>query len=275
MRILLFIFTLLVSLASNAVERVVSLAPSSTELAYAVGLGDKLVAASAYSDYPEQAKKLERVADFNGVNVERIIALNPDLIIAWRSGGSLKHLTQLKELGFNIYYTDTTYLADIANRLDDLSQFADDPTIGQKAAKLFRQRLAQLKKENSHNSPISYFYQLSSDPIITIANNAWPSEVFSLCNGKNIFQESPIRYPQVGIEQVLQFAPEIIFTSPHTIQNTKIWQPWKEQIPAVKHNFIWSLNSDWVNRPTPRSLQAAEQVCAFFDQARNKINSQD
>ena len=127
MRFLVSLVLLFIAPFSYSIERIISLAPSSTELIYAAGLENKLIAVSAYSDYPERAKLLERVASFNSVNIERIVALNPDLIVAWRSGGSVKALNQLKQLGFKIYYSDTIHLAEIADRIEDLSQYADDP----------------------------------------------------------------------------------------------------------------------------------------------------
>ncbi len=272
MRLTLFVLLFSVSSFAYCIDRVISLAPSSTELIYAAGLGDKLVAVSKYSNYPKEAQSLEIVASFDSVNIERIVALNPDLIVAWRSGGSVKYLNQLKELGFSIYYSDTTYLSEIADRIDELSQYADSAKIGHDNAQAYRTELKRLQNHYSNNVPVSYFYQLSSKPIYTIAKNHWPSEVFSLCGGVNIFEQSPIPYPQVGLEQVILKAPEVMFTSPHTIQNTEIWQPWQEQIPAVKHQFIWSLNADWLNRPTPRSLKAVAQACEFFDIARKEFN---
>lgn len=173
------------SVSANAIERIVSLAPSSTELIYAAGLGDKLVAVSAFSDYPPEASSLEVVASFDSVNIERIIALNPELIVAWRSGGSAKHLAQLEELGYPIFYSDTTYLAEIADRIEELSRYSTLPEVGQKNAAEFRQRLRQLQELHSDKPPVSYFYQLSSNPIFTIAQHHWPSEVFSLWRSKH------------------------------------------------------------------------------------------
>lgn len=272
---IILILLLAITPSVYSIERIVSLAPSSTELVYAAGLGDKLIAVSKFSNYPEQALALEKVASFESVNIERIVELNPDLIVAWRSGGSKRSLKKLQELGFNIYYSDTTHLADIPERIEELSQYADNPEIGIQTAQSFRTELNQLKKRYSHNRSVSYFYQLSSKPIFTIANNHWPSEVFSLCGGVNIFELSPTPYPQVGLEQVIVSRPQVIFTSPHTIQNTQMWQKWDKQIPAVEHQFIWSLNADWLNRPTPRSLLAVEQVCQYFEFASKKINATD
>ncbi|OLQ87522.1 cobalamin-binding protein [Vibrio ponticus] len=257
-------------LHAQTINRVVSLAPSATELADAAGLGDKLVAVSEYSDYPEYAKKLEKVANHQGINIERIITLQPDLIIAWPSGNPAKDLAKLRQFGFTFYDAQSTSLAEIAKNIDDLSQFADDPSIGQKSANDFRQALKELKQKYNTDEPVSYFYQLSEKPIITVANGNWPSEVFAFCGGVNVFEESSASYPQVGLEQVILANPEVIFTSRHATENAGMWQPWAEQLQALQKEQVWVLQSDWLNRPTPRTLHAIEQVCELFETVRQK-----
>ncbi|AEH32394.1 vitamin B12 ABC transporter substrate-binding protein BtuF [Vibrio anguillarum] len=252
------------------VKRIISLAPHATELAFAAGLGDKLVAVSEYSDYPAQALKLEKVANYQGLNIERILTLKPDLVIAWPAGNPAKELDKLKQLGLRIYTTKTQKLDDIANNIEALSQFADDPSIGQQAARDFRQSLITLKQSYGSQSKVRYFYQLSEKPIITLAKGSWPSEVFEFCGGENIFANSASPYPQVGIEQVLLAKPDVIFTSEHAIKNGTMWQKWQQQLPAVQNGFVWALTSDWLNRPTPRTLQAIEEVCEYFSVVRQK-----
>lgn len=252
------------------VKRIISLAPHATELAFSAGLGDKLVAVSEYSDYPAQALKLEKVANYQGLNIERILTLKPDLVIAWPAGNPAKELDKLKQLGLRIYTTKTQKLDDIANNIEALSQFADDPSIGQQAARDFRQSLITLKQSYGSQSKVRYFYQLSEKPIITLAKGSWPSEVFEFCGGENIFANSASPYPQVGIEQVLLAKPDVIFTSEHAIKNGTMWQKWQQQLPAVQNGFVWALTSDWLNRPTPRTLQAIEEVCEYFSVVRQK-----
>ncbi len=262
---------LLVSFSSQAeqnVQRVISLAPHATELAFAAGLGDKLVGVSDYSDYPEQAKNIEKVANYQGIKLERILALKPDLIIAWPKGNPVREIEKLKQLGFKFYNSRVDSLDDIATNIEALSQYADSPQQGKNAANEFRNNLNQLKKKYAGSEPVRYFYQLSEKPIITLAQGSWPSEVFSFCGGVNIFESSPTPYPQVGIEQVLVAQPEAIFTSEHAIENGNMWQRWQSELPAVKHEHVWSLNSDWLNRPTPRTLNAIEEVCQHFEQVR-------
>ncbi|MGC7892030.1 vitamin B12 ABC transporter substrate-binding protein BtuF [Vibrio anguillarum] len=273
MRLLFINFVVMLCMAfpvQAQVKRIISLAPHATELAFAAGLGDKLVAVSEYSDYPAQALKLEKVANYQGLNIERILTLKPDLVIAWPAGNPAKEFDKLKQLGLRIYTTKTQKLDDIANNIEALSQFADDPSIGQQAARDFRQSLITLKQSYGSQSKVRYFYQLSEKPIITLAKGSWPSEVFEFCGGENIFANSASPYPQVGIEQVLLAKPDVIFTSEHAIKNGTMWQKWQQQLPAVQNGFVWALTSDWLNRPTPRTLQAIEEVCEYFSVVRQK-----
>lgn len=251
-------------------DRIISLAPHATEIAYAAGLGDKLVAVSEYSDYPPQALKLERVANHQTINIEKILTLKPDLIIAWPAGNPPRELAKLRQLGFTIYDSQTKTLDEIANNIEALSQYSANPEIGQKAANDFRQRLQALREQYAGNQPIQFFYQLSEKPIITLSQGYWPSEVFNLCGGQNIFADSAAPYPQVSIEQVLVKQPDVIFTSPHAIANGHMWQMWKTQLKAVENEQVWALNSDWLNRPTPRTLDAVEQVCQYLKIAQKQ-----
>lgn len=255
---------------ATPVERVISLAPHATELAFAAGLGDKLVAVSELSDYPPQARSLEKVANYQGIKIERIIALKPDLIIAWPAGNPAGELDKLKQFGLNIYYSETHSLNDIAVNIEQLSQYADDPLVGQSRAEAFRQRMEVLKSKYDTQSTVRYFYQLSEQPIITLAQGKWPSEVFTFCGGENIFENSSAPYPQVGKEQVIIQNPEVIFTSEHAMRSNNQWTQWIDQLSAVENNYVWSLESDWLNRPTPRTLYAIEQVCKYFQTVRQK-----
>ncbi|MBD1572781.1 ABC transporter substrate-binding protein [Vibrio sp. S17_S38] len=258
--------------ANNVAQRVITLTPHATELAFSAGLGDKIIAVSEMSDYPQQASTLEKIANYQGIKLERILALKPDLVIAWSKNSSPREVDQLKRFGIPVYYSSISTLEDIADNLDALSQWAEDPSIGKSNAKIFREQLSTIRLANQKKKSIFYFHQLSEVPIITVSDPYWPSAIFNICNGKNVFANSPAPYPQVGKEQVIAENPEVIFTSNHINTTTELWQKWS-QIPAVKHKLIFNLNPDWLNRPTMRSLQAIKQVCADFDLARksNKL----
>ncbi|MFZ6041083.1 vitamin B12 ABC transporter substrate-binding protein BtuF [Vibrio natriegens] len=257
-------------LANEPAQRVISLAPHATEIAYAAGLGDKLIAVSEMSDYPEQANKLEKVSNYQGIKLERIIALRPDLVIAWPSGNPAKELEKLAQFDVPIYYSTSSSLMDIANNIEQLSQYSENPQIGQKAADDFRTQLNVLKDKYNTEDKVRYFYQLSEKPIITVAGKNWPSEVFSFCGGENIFYSADSPYPQVSIEQIITRQPDVIFTSRHAMSSDGMWSEWKNEVPALKDGHIWSLNADWINRPTPRTLNAITEVCDYFESVRQK-----
>lgn len=251
-------------------QRVISLAPHTTELAYAAGLGPAMIAVSDYSDYPEQAKNLEKVANYHGIKLERIIALKPDLILAWEGGNSPRELKKLEQLGMTVFYSKPTTLDDIAIAIEELSQWATDPSYAQKTLTNYRADLEQLRSQYAHKRKVPFFYQLSTKPMISVAGSSWPSQVFTLCQGENIFQNSPSPYPQVSEEQVVVRQPEVIFTSEHAVDNNN-WHHWKDKLPAQDKQQIWSLHSDWLNRPTPRTLNAVKQVCQYLDTARKAM----
>jgi vitamin B12 transport system substrate-binding protein len=262
----LLVITPFLTLA-NPIQRIVTLAPHATELAYAAGLGNKIIAVSDRSDYPPQASKLPKVANYQGIKVEKILALKPDLVITWPDGNPPRELQKLKQMGVRLYPSQIHRLDDIADNIEALSQYADNPQTGLHNAKAFRQKLSALRQHYNHVKKVRFFYQLSERPIITIAQDSWPSEVFEFCGGENVFKGAALSYPQVSREQILLAQPEVIFNSRHAVQNTNMWSSWR-QIPAVQNHHIWTLNSDWLNRPTPRTIRAIKEVCQHFDAVR-------
>ncbi|WP_338884646.1 vitamin B12 ABC transporter substrate-binding protein BtuF [Xenorhabdus sp. TH1] len=240
-----------------AASRVISLAPSTTELAYAAGLGDQLVAVSAYSDYPEAAKKLEQVADWQGINIERIIALKPDLILAWRGGNPQRPLEQLAALGIPIFYSDVKKVEDVASELERLAAYSPHPDITKQSATDLRDKFNQLKQKYANLNPKPVFLQFGMQPIFTSSNHTIQSEIVSICGGKNIFSDSPVPWPQVNREQVLTRKPEVIVIGGTEGQKQQVADFWRPQMNVT----IIALNDDWFSRAGPRIIWAAEQLC--------------
>ncbi|MFV8798444.1 vitamin B12 ABC transporter substrate-binding protein BtuF [Yersinia sp. LJYL362] len=240
-----------------AAERIISLSPSTTEMAYAAGLGDKLVAVSAYSDYPEAAKKLEHVASWQGVNVERILALKPDLILAWRGGNPQRPLDQLASFGIPIFYSDPVNIDQIADDLDKLAQYSSSPEQAHQAAKQLRQEVSELRSHYARELPLPTFLQFGTQPLFTSSGHTLQSEVISLCGGGNIFAGSRVPWPQVSREQVMTRQPQVIVVSGDSSQADNIRAFWHPQLAVP----VITLNEDWFNRAGPRILLAAKQLC--------------
>ncbi|UNH26684.1 vitamin B12 ABC transporter substrate-binding protein BtuF [Moellerella wisconsensis] len=252
------IFSITVSYA-EVKQRIISLSPANTELAYAAGMGDSLIAVSAYSDYPPEAKKLEQVADWQGINLERIIALKPDLILAWRGGNPQRPLDQIAALGIPVIYFDPNSINEIIAAINTLAEYSPHPDIAKKSTQLLQQQLDDLHQKyqnNAINKPV--FIQLGTQPLFTAGGKTLQNEIVALCGGQNIFANSQIPWPQVSREQVLVRQPEYIIIAGSEDQKSIIERFWQPQMKAK----IISLNQDWFHRAGPRSLLAAQQLCA-------------
>lgn len=250
--------------------RVISLSPSTTELAYEAGLGDNLIAVSEHSDYPPEALKLERVANYRGINIERVITLKPDLVLAWKCGNSDKELAKLASFGITLFYSNPHSLYDTADNIENLGKWSDNPEKAKARADSLRLALKTREDKQKDKIKIPYFYQLSSTPLMTNNAKNWPEPLFALCGGENIFATSPASYPMVGIEQIILKKPSAIFYSKDTPFPSGL-EKWGEFIPAVKLGNIFAISGDWLNRPTPRALQAADQICDALDKVRRDL----
>lgn len=255
-------FLFLLSLANSAFaapkSRVISLSPANTELAYTVGLGDSLIAVSAYSDYPESAKKLEQVADWQGLNVERIIALKPDLILAWRSGNPQRPLDQLASLGIPIVYLDPQSIDGVISSLEELSQYSPHPEVAEKNISQMRSALKiQKDKLDANKKPKQLFIQLGTQPLFSAGDNTLQNDVVKTCGARNVFENSAVQWPQVSREQVIARKPDAIIMTGSPEQENAVKAFWGTQlnVPIIR------LNEDWFHRAGPRIINATEQLC--------------
>lgn len=252
--------------------KVISLSPHTTELAYEAGLGEYLIAVSEHSDYPPEAQKLEQVANFKGINIERVIALQPDLVLAWKGGNPDKELAKIARFGIEIFYSNPHSLEDTADNIEKLGLFSKKPELAASRAAKLRQTLKSIRQAYQHKSKVPYFYQVDSHPLMTNNDQHWPQPLFSLCGGLNIFADSKAPYPQISMEQVVTKQPQAIFFSSVREHPSYPWNAWQEHIPALKNNAIFTISADWLNRPTPRAIRAVEQICAALDRVRQKLN---
>ncbi|MER3383689.1 vitamin B12 ABC transporter substrate-binding protein BtuF [Pectobacterium aroidearum] len=260
-RFLCWLTGLLLCTAAYALpQRVISLAPHATEMAYAAGMGEQLIAVSAWSDYPPEAKKLEQVASWQGINLERILALKPDLILAWREGNPQRPLEQLANFSIPILYLDAKTLDDIPASLRQLATYSRHPEQAERAATDFQQEIGRLRHtgEGQNAASLRVFIQFGTQPLFTSSQATLQSQIVSLCGAENIFSDSPVPWPQVSREQVLRRQPQaiIIGGSPDKIASVQaFWQP-QLAVPVI------TVDEDWFSRSGPRLLLAAQQICS-------------
>ncbi|WCG84080.1 vitamin B12 ABC transporter substrate-binding protein BtuF [Pectobacterium sp. A5351] len=263
---------LLLCTAAYAIpQRVISLAPHATEMAYAAGMGEQLIAVSAWSDYPPDAKTLEQVASWQGINLERILALKPDLILAWREGNPQRPLEQLANFSIPIVYLDAKTLDDIPASLRQLATYSRHPEQAEQAATDFQQEISRLQRasERHNTAPLRVFIQFGTQPLFTSSQATLQSQIVSLCGAENVFSDSPVPWPQVSREQVLRRQPQAIIVggTPDRIASVQaFWQP-QLAVPVV------TVNEDWFSRSGPRLLLAARQICSQLEELRPTFSS--
>lgn len=260
-----------VQLAQPA-QRIISLSPHTTELLFAAGAGAKVVGVVAFSDFPPQATRLPQVGSYNALDSERILALKPDLVVAWKSGNGATAIERLQRLGLKVYLSESEHLKDIPQTIDNLGMLAGTATTANAASAQFRDQLTRLGKSYSSRKPVAVFYQLWNQPMITINGKQIINEVIELCGGRNLFASLGTLAPTISVEAVLQANPEIIIASGMGNKRPSWLDDWKRwgTVRAVRNRQIHFIGADLINRPSPRILQGAEQMCRLIESARQQ-----
>ena len=259
---------------STPAQRIVSIAPHATELLYAAGAGERIVGAVAYSDFPPPARELPRVGDAHALDVEAILALEPDLVVGWISGNPEAQLAQLRRLGANLYLTEPRRLDDVARHLEQLGRLAGTGTQGAAQAEAFRRRMDVLQQRYADAAPLTVFYQLWDRPLMTVGGTHLISTVIRLCGGVNVFSELDALAPQVETEAVLQRDPRVIVmgVEAETAQGWRArWLRWP-RLAAVRDGRLHALPPDELHRLGPRILDGAERLCEVLQEVRESTS---
>lgn len=251
-------------------QRIVSLAPHITEMLFAAGIGDHVIGTVDYSDYPSQAQAIPRVGNYKLMDLERIVAMQPDLVVAWKSGNPQEQLGKLREMGLTLYLTEPQTLADIATTIERLGRLAGTRTVAQRAASDFMQEYARLKQQYADQARVRVFYQVWDRPLITINGEHMISAVIELCGGENIFAGMSSLAPRISEEAVLAQDPEVIIASGMSDERPEWLERWGKwpHLSAVKKQQLYFIPPDLIQRHTPRILQGAQLMCQQLDRAR-------
>lgn len=256
-----------VTLAAPA-ARIISLAPHATELLFAAGAGARVVGVSAYSNFPAEASRLPSVGDAMRADMERIIALKPDLIVGWKSGNNPAQLERLRALGLPVFDSEPRQFDDIASSLERLGALAGTVE-GRAAAARFRADLRALRERYSARKPVRVFYQIWPSPLMTLNDAHIVSEAIRLCGGVNLFGKLAPLVPTVSREAVLKADPEAIFVSDEDAQAFGRWRGYGN-LTAVRNDSLFRIDGGVMNRAGPRMLGATALLCEQIDAARRK-----
>ena len=259
---------------ATPVSRVIALSPATTELVWSAG-GEQYLRATVSGDYPAEVRKLPSVGDHNGLDLEAIVRLQPDMVVGWSSGNSSVAIERLERLGLTVWMTEPSSFADIATTLTGLGRLMATEDIAEPAAAQLQQGVDQLAAQYASKSPVSVFVQVWHQPLMTLNGDHWLSEVLSLCGGINIFAALPALVPRVSEEDVLRADPQVIISgavgddSSAGAAGLAIWQRFAH-LQAVKHQHLVAIPSSMIHRPTSRLLTGAQRVCEAIDGARGE-----
>ena len=254
--------------------RIVSLAPHLSELLYAAGAGERIVGAVQFSDFPDAAKAIPRVGDVSLLDMERIVVMRPDLVVAWWHVTPELQLDKLRAFGIAVYYSEPKKLVDIPRALTDLGALAGTEPAARNAAAAFEARAAGLRKSFAGRPKVSVFLQIWSTPLLTVNGDHLISDVIRLCGGANVFADRAPLVPTVSAEAVIAAHPEAIVTTRDTptaggAEDLAMWRKLTRLPATSRHNLI-VLDSDTISRQSPRILEGAEVLCNRLEGVRTR-----
>lgn len=253
-------------------NRIIALSPGATELIFAAGAGDKVVAVVNHSDYPPAARKLPLVGNHTRIDLEALLALEPDLVITWVTGNPPAQIEMLKELGIPMFAIEPRDFEGVSSAIERLSVLAGTEQDGFAEAERFRVGIAAVSEQYRNAVPIPVFYQVWETPLMTINNEHLIGKVLQLCGGVNVFGDMPRMVPRISAEVVLQADPHVILTGSVEGASDDELDHWKDYsgMTAVARGNLFFVPASPISRPTPRLLEASNSICQKLDVARER-----
>lgn len=249
--------------------RIVSLAPNLTELLFAAGAGAQVVGVSEYSDWPPPARSLPRIGDAFRLDYEGILALRPDVAVAWRSGTPAESVARLERAGIRVEVVTVQSLEEIAAGIEVLGELAGTRDIAGPAAGRFRSEVERLRARHGGRPALDVFIELDHRPLFTVTGRHLISEMVSVCGGRNVFGSLPGLAPSVDLEAVIAARPDVILYTGPDPDPASLWRDWPG-LPAVRDGNVLGIPGDLVARATPRVVEGIEAICEALDRARTR-----
>jgi len=260
-----------VQLAQPA-RRIVALAPHLTELVYAAGAGDRLVAVGKYSDFPPEAKSKPVISDAFAVNYEALTQLKADLVLVWGSGTPERIKAKLRTLGVPVYEIEIRSVAGLADTLRSIGRLAGTEGVAQARAQAIASDWAALRAAYAGRRRVRVFYELWDAPLMTLTSQHLISSAIDACGGSNVFGELSTLTATVSWEVAVQRDPELVVTAGTPGEAAKPGR-WAEfaQVSATKHGEFANIEGDLISRSGPRFVDGARELCVAIDRARQGL----
>jgi iron complex transport system substrate-binding protein len=257
-------------------QRIISLAPHLTELLFAVGAGAQVVGTVEYSDFPQAARSVPRVGDGALLDLERIAALRPDLVLVWRHGNPPQQLQRLASLKLPIYAHEARALSDISRGLRDLGVLTGHAPAATARAEAFDRAVADLAARHAGRPRLRVFYQVWQQPLITLNGEHLISQMLDLCGADNIFAAQRLLTPTVTEEAVLVADPDAIVTGWIPAHGGAPLDGWRRlgTLRAVRAGQLLTVDPDLLHRQSDRVIHGARELCEKLDAARGTPSPQ-
>jgi len=244
-------------------DRIVALAPHIVENLYSAGAGNKLVGVVSYSNYPKEAATIQKVGSHATFSLEKIVSLQPDLIVMWGSGNGMQALEKLNTLGIPVFVSEPRSLDDIPRAIRLLGKLAGTEQSSEAEAQRIERETLLLRAAYGSNRKLTVLYQIWNKPLQTLNGDHLVSQVIKLCGASNIFHDSKTLAPKINIESVLLRNPDVIVASGVSNGRPQWLDDWLTytSLSAVKNNALFFVNPDHIQRPTARLMLGARDLC--------------
>ena len=249
-------------------KRIISLAPNVTEILFSLGLAEEIVGVSTHCNYPEKARDKVRVGSYISLDFERILSLKPDLIIATGAGNTQEMVERLEKLGIPTFVIFPKDFDGILRSITDLGHLLNREKEAQQITQGMRVRRQRVLALTQGLYRPWVFLQIGEAPIVTVGKGSFADDLIHLAGGENIAGGEEKMYPRLGMEEILKRSPEVIIVSsmnPKGNYETTLreWTRWKT-LPAVRRGRIYLVDSDLVDRPSPRIIEGLEEIARIL-----------
>jgi len=254
-------------------QRIVSLAPGATEMLFAAGAAQRIVATVKAADEPAAAKQILRIGDANALNYERLVALKPDLVVVWEDLTNRLVVDSLRKLKMPLYFIRAKGLSDIPKSVRQLGRVSGSGAVADKAAAALEQRLAAIGHRKVKGEPLRVFYMIWDEPIYTVGGRHVISDAITRCGGRNIFDDIAFPAPIVELESIVKRDPDVMLLSAPPITARDWRERWGRYttIRAVQTKQILTFSDTRLDRMGPTAIDAVEGLCAQLDAARTVL----
>lgn len=253
-------------------QKIVSIAPGATEMLFAAGAGKQVIATVEFSDEPIEARRVPRIGDSNAIDVERVVALRPDVVVVWEGGSNVAQVAQLERLGIPLYRHKVERLADLPPSLRRLGALAGTASAAEQAAHDVEARLAKLSASHPNAATLTVLLQVWDHPIYTVGRSHVMTDGLRLCGARNIFDDLKEQGPAVDLEAVIARNPQVIVAvAPPGVAQSWL-ATWKRfgTMRAVRANLLLPFEDNRLSRLGPSALGGTEALCRSLDAVRNR-----